>query len=95
MTVTPEQREALVRIACEPIANAARQGQAKLVRVELADGPQSTLRIADRGCGFGPATAQPRTGFGLVSMRDRARALGAEFRLAFGARTRGGVEVSF
>jgi signal transduction histidine kinase len=80
LNVSPQQREALVRIACEAIANAARHGQAKLVRVELADGPQATLRVADRGCGFDPAT-QPRAGFGLISMRERARALGADFRL--------------
>jgi signal transduction histidine kinase len=95
LTVTPEQREALVRIACEAIANAARHGQAKLVRVELADGPHATLRVADRGCGFDPAATQPRTGFGLVSMRDRARALGADFRLSSGLGRGTEVEVSF
>jgi signal transduction histidine kinase len=86
VTVTPDVREALVRIAREAVTNAARHGEAGIVRVELEiDESRDTarLRIVDDGCGF-DALAKPRTrngGFGLVSMSERAQAIGATFHV--------------
>jgi signal transduction histidine kinase len=78
-----ERREALIRIACEAIANAARHGGAEVVRVELSNGQGVRLRITDNGVGFDPDTLgeRPRRGFGLVSMRERALALGGQFHV--------------
>jgi signal transduction histidine kinase len=77
--VTPDVREALVRIAREAVTNAARHGDAGLVRVELENGMGIKLRIVDDGRGFDTAAAtrqRRRGGFGLVSMSERARAVG-------------------
>jgi signal transduction histidine kinase len=87
-----DAREALVRIACEAVANAARHADATSVRVELSNGDRIRLRVVDDGVGFDPDTAESGTlGFGLVSMRERAAALGADF--AVRSRPGGGTAV--
>jgi len=82
--LAPEVREELVRIAREAITNAARHARARTVRVEVMNGDGVCLRVADDGIGFDPS-ALPRPGasggFGLVSMQERARALGGELRI--------------
>ena len=77
--VDSDVREALVRIAREAVTNAARHGNAGLVRVELENGAGIKLRIVDDGRGFDAVTMRRRRGggFGLVSMSERARAVGA------------------
>jgi signal transduction histidine kinase len=75
------RRDALVRIACEATANAARHGRARLVRVELGNRRRRVrLRVSDDGSGFDPVGAAGEAeGFGLVSMRERAAAVGGTF----------------
>src|SRR6266536_1386052 len=77
--VAADVREALVRIAREAVTNAARHGDAGLVRVELENGMGLRLRIVDDGRGFdnGARKRLRNGGFGLVSMSERARANGA------------------
>jgi signal transduction histidine kinase len=77
------RRDALIRIMCEAIANAARHGGADRVRVEVEKGRRIRLAISDDGCGFDPAavTGDRGGGFGLVSMRERAHAVGGTFEL--------------
>jgi signal transduction histidine kinase len=72
-------REALLRIVREAVTNATRHGGASSISVELQNGDGLFLRIADDGIGFDPSRANG--GFGLTSMRDRARALGGELRI--------------
>ena len=95
--VDPHVREELVRIACEAVANAARHSHAERVRVELERDGALRLRVVDDGQGFNPERPPARNGagFGLTSMRERAEALGAAFRLrsAPGEGTRVEVEV--
>ena len=75
--VSAAREDALVRIACEAVANAARHSGADRVHLKLErDGPRLRLRVSDRGRGFDPAAT--RGGFGLVSMRQRARSVGGE-----------------
>ena len=72
-------REALVRIGREALVNAARHGEAQLIRVRLASDRATELEIVDDGTGFD--TEEPcrdRTRFGLVSMRERAPLLGGD-----------------
>jgi signal transduction histidine kinase len=77
----PARREALLRIATEAIANAVRHGGVDKVRVELENVDGGTmLRIVDRGRGFDTAVGG-RPGFGLVSMRERAEAIGGRFEV--------------
>jgi signal transduction histidine kinase len=75
--VPASTREALVRIVREAVSNTARHGQASTVTVQLSGGPGVTVRVGDDGIGFDPAE-RDRDGFGLTSMRERARALGGE-----------------
>jgi signal transduction histidine kinase len=72
--------EGLLRIACEAVANAARHSGARTIDVVLQREAESLrLSIVDRGRGFDPT--EPTAGFGLISMRERARAIGAELRV--------------
>jgi len=75
-----DAREALVRIACEAVSNAARHGQAHTVRVELENGKHVRFRVVDDGVGFDPTIPLPGH-YGLVSMRERAHAVGGSFRV--------------
>ncbi|MDQ3616547.1 MAG: histidine kinase [Actinomycetota bacterium] len=71
------QRHSLMRITREAISNAARHGKAERVRVQLGtvDGGRQ-LVIEDDGAGFDLAVTRVNsTGYGLVSMRERALAL--------------------
>ena len=71
-----EQRHALVRITREAVSNALRHGKAGRVCLRLSRDGQRHLVIEDDGAGFDvAAVAELDTGYGLTSMRDRARAL--------------------
>lgn len=74
------REDALVRIACEAVANAGRHGGAGRVNLKLErDGSRVRLRVSDQGCGFDPTVV---SGFGLVSMRERARSVGGDLRIS-------------
>jgi signal transduction histidine kinase len=77
-----EERDTLIGIAREAVSNAARHGRPKTIHVEIAEGGRVRLLVADDGAGFDDsavvASIQRGTGFGLPSMRERARALGGE-----------------
>jgi signal transduction histidine kinase len=68
-----DMREALVRIAREAVANAARHARTPTIAVTLSHG---CLEVADRGRGFDPSRGRVG-GFGLTSMRERAAAIDA------------------
>jgi signal transduction histidine kinase len=71
----------MLRIACEAVTNAACHSGASRVRVSLTqDGQHVHLQVNDQGCGFDPDA--DGTGFGLVSMRERARAVGGDVRIS-------------
>lgn len=73
--------EALLRIACEALVNAALHSGSSQVSVFLDNiGPRALLRVSDRGHGFDAAACA--AGFGLTSMRDRARSVGGELRIS-------------
>lgn len=75
------RQEQLLRIVREAVTNAVRHSSAELVRVEFANGTGLRLRIEDDGVGFDPDAADA-SGFGLVTMRERAVAMGGEFFLS-------------
>jgi signal transduction histidine kinase len=79
--VSAARQDAMVRIAREAVANAARHSGASQVHLELErDGPRLRLRVSDRGRGFDPMAASG--GFGLISMRQRARSVCGELRIS-------------
>jgi signal transduction histidine kinase len=73
-------RETLLRIVREAITNAGRHGHAGHIAVELTNSEGLHLRVSDDGGGFDPKAKSD--GFGLVSMQERAKALGGRFLLA-------------
>lgn len=77
------QQHALMRITREAVSNAVRHGDARRVCVQLGrTSGQRSLVILDDGSGFDVAEAfESGTGYGLVSMRERARALPGSFDL--------------
>ena len=80
---TAQVRQHLSRIVREAITNAARHGGARNVLVTLAgDHDTLTLRVRDDGCGIShsPGT-NVNGGFGLISISERADALGGSLRI--------------
>ncbi len=81
LRLPPEVQTALYRIAQEALNNVARHAQASRAWVDLRLGDDGArLEIGDDGCGF----EQSHNGaghFGLVNMRERAAAIGADLTL--------------
>jgi signal transduction histidine kinase len=80
IVLSPQEREAVLRIASEAVANAARHSGAETLRVYLERlDAGMRLGIVDDGDGFDEE--QPKRGFGLVTMKDRAESLGGKLRV--------------
>ena len=78
-------RRGLYRIVQEALTNVARHAQATAVVVRLECSPERVvLEIADDGVGIPPGTIDNPRSLGLVGMRERAAALGAEFQVEGG-----------
>jgi signal transduction histidine kinase len=72
----------LLHISQEAITNAIKHSEASEIRVELAYEPgQIQLCVKDDGRGFVPNLPWPQRGFGLTSMRERAKSLGGEWSI--------------
>jgi signal transduction histidine kinase len=80
--VTPDWRDALLRITREAVANAVRHGHARTVSVELRNGDEVSLRITDDGQGFDVSGPRSGQSFGLTGMRERTESLGGRFSIA-------------
>jgi signal transduction histidine kinase len=91
--LTSRTREAVVRIAREAIVNAVKHGHAQHIAVTLeTHGDEFTLRISDDGRGLEKeVSADPRPGYGLRAMRERAEAVGGD--LVVRERSGGGAAV--
>jgi signal transduction histidine kinase len=80
IVLSPREREAVVRIASEAVSNAARHSGVEVLRLYLKRLEAGMrLEVVDDGAGFDDD--EPRSGFGLVTMRDRADALGGKLRI--------------
>jgi signal transduction histidine kinase len=73
--------DALVRIVREAVSNAIRHGAAQSVTVRLSGAQGLELTVEDDGTGLVEGAPGGR-GFGLVSMRERAEALGGDLDVA-------------
>lgn len=78
--LSPREKEAVVRIASEAVSNAARHSGMHVLRLYLKRREAGMrLEVVDDGAGFDET--EPRGGFGLVTMKDRAEALGGKLRI--------------
>jgi len=80
----PEHEHELLRIAQEAVSNAVRHARPHTVRITMSDQPAHwELAVADDGVGMEQSPElSARQGFGLVSMRQRASAIGGEWQIA-------------
>jgi signal transduction histidine kinase len=81
--LAPEVEMALFRIAQEALNNVAKHARAEHVAITLWRAPaEFAMSVADDGIGL-PRSAQPpeRPGLGLVTMRERAQAVGGTFNV--------------
>jgi signal transduction histidine kinase len=78
-----EQTErALYRVAQEALTNATNHANATMIKISLDfDQEQLKLQVADNGQGLPATSSKPRTGLGLIGMRERATLMGANFLL--------------
>ena len=82
LRLSPAYSIAFYRVVQESLTNINKYAKAKNIAVSLQrDGDQWVLRIADDGAGIDTAKRHNATAHGLVSMRERARALGGEFSI--------------
>jgi signal transduction histidine kinase len=84
LEVTPEVQQALLRVQSQAIVNAAVHGQARLVTVTLRGGDGLRLEVADDGDGFDVEAPRRADSLGLLSMRERAEALGGKLHIHSG-----------
>jgi PAS domain S-box-containing protein len=86
---------AMFRIAQEALNNVAKHANAKRVEIAIRRGNGSAvLSVRDNGVGFDPKsieTPRAEAGWGLLIMRERAEAVGAQFTLKAGPNS--GVQV--
>jgi signal transduction histidine kinase len=85
----------MFRIAQEALNNVAKHANAQRVEIAIrrANG-LATLSVRDNGIGFDPdriESSNREAGWGLLIMRERAEAVGAQFSLKAGLNT--GVQV--
>jgi signal transduction histidine kinase len=72
----------LYRITQECLANVAMHSGSREARVALVERPGTLqLTIADTGIGFDAKRLRARAGLGLVSIRERARLIGADVQI--------------
>ena len=69
-------RQSIERIVREAASNAVRHGHAKRLRIEIEADRDVRVTIVDDGGGFDTDRAPSRESFGLISMRERAEAMG-------------------
>lgn len=81
MRMPPEKEIGLFRIVQEALTNCSKHSDSHRISIELSgDAERAVLTIADDGVGFDLATLE-HPALGLLSMRERAEAIGGTFRL--------------
>jgi signal transduction histidine kinase len=81
-SLRPEHEHEMLRIAQEAVSNAVRHARPSIVRITMTDEPAHWLLcVADDGIGMKRDVDASSEGFGLISMRRRAVAIGGEWRV--------------
>ena len=94
----PEVELQLVRIVQEALTNVRKHSGSDRVRVEIAAASEGVgIAVEDFGVGFEADAPSPgdRPRFGLATMRERAEAIGADFKLRSRPRNGTRVEVCY
>jgi len=82
-SASPELLATAFRIVQEALTNALRHADAKRIAVSIqGTGDRLELTITDNGHGFDPE--EPRTGLGLVGLRERVELAGGELTITTG-----------
>ena len=82
VAVGSETQHAILRIVNEAVSNAARHAGARTVSIRIScENEHVVVRITDDGNGFDLGALNPRRGFGLRSMSQRAELLGGRLHL--------------
>jgi len=80
--LAPEHQHELLRIAQEAVSNAMRHAHPTSVRIGLQEGPTMwVLTVTDDGRGMEELSQYAAQGFGLTNMRERASAIGGQWRV--------------
>jgi len=80
--LAPEHQHELLRIAQEAVSNAMRHAHPSNVRIGLQEGPTMwVLTVTDDGQGMEELSTYAAQGFGLTNMRERASAIGGQWRV--------------
>lgn len=81
--LAPEREHALLRIAQEAVINAVRHGQPNTVTIALfVETEFLVLLVSDDGCGMAQLPElSAQQGFGLTNMRERAQAIGGDWKI--------------
>jgi PAS domain S-box-containing protein len=81
-SLSEQTERALYRVAQEALTNATKHANATMIKISLAfDHGQIQLQVADNGQGIPAHSSSPRTGLGLIGMRERATLISADFLL--------------
>ena len=83
LSLSPEHEHELLRIVQEAVSNAVRHAEPRTIRIALDEEEAHwVLRVTDDGKGLQTDFEYAaQEGFGLTSMRERAVAIGAEWRI--------------
>jgi signal transduction histidine kinase len=81
----PDVEQEVFRIAQEALGNALKHSEARRLSVRLHLDGRIVLAVSDDGAGFDTSGPQARRHLGLVSMRERAQALGGELTIVSAA----------
>jgi len=72
----------LYRVAQESLRNVVKHSRAESAEVELCAGDEEvSLTVTDSGVGYDPDQIRERNGLGVISMRERLRALGGRLSI--------------
>jgi len=81
----PSGREEALRIAREAVTNAVKHSEATTIEVRTGRDPSPFIEVVDDGIGFAAGDPRPTAGgFGLISMKERAKVIGAVIEIETG-----------
>lgn len=82
ISLNPGQNMAFFRIFNEALTNIARHAESSNIDIKLIRTPHSTtLQICDDGKGMTSQTIEHKDSLGIYGMRERAKSVGAQFKI--------------